>query len=403
MKALVRGQRVRLSDLASAPDWTLKLSVEGLPPSAVYLLCLCLDANDHVLGGQEVIHQGRKRSQCGGVELDAEGRFSINLPVVSANVSKILVAMGLLGQGPGGELESSLITHGSVSLAAGGQPVASFDFQGSDFSGERALSLLEFYRKDPWRLAVVGGGFRGGIPSLLSNYRADAGVTNNLARREAPRQVGSVPSPLSLPTHWPGRKQPAVPKDLLGAVGFVLVKDGDGNASSGTGFIISPGGLVLTCAHVVSDVVSGGIALGGSSELRTLDFIAADTGADIALLHINDRLGVTDWLLLEEASHENNLGDELGILGYPLTGDLGVDVSYCKGIINSLRKNDHASLLQIDAGAAPGSSGAPVFSLSTGKVLGILTSGLNLQRGGMHVNFAVDMATVRRLGWFAPR
>ena len=54
---------------------------------------------------------------------------------------------------------------------------------------------------------------------------------------------------------------------------------------------------------------------------------------------------------------------------------------------------------QVDTGAAPGSSGGPVFRRADGRVVGVLTSGLSTQMGGMLVNFAVDIRRLWQLGW----
>ena len=124
-----------------------------------------------------------------------------------------------------------------------------------------------------------------------------------------------------------------------------------------------------------------------------------DEQGDLALLHLDDRNGVTDWLVLAGAEFTPALGDDLGLLGYPLGGDLGISLTYSQGVINSLRKLDDISVLQVDAGAAPGSSGGPVFRRSDGRVVGVLTSGLTRNPGGMLVNFAVDIRRLWQLGW----
>lgn len=68
--------------------------------------------------------------------------------------------------------------------------------------------------------------------------------------------------------------------------------------------------------------------------------------------------------------------------------------------MNSCRQKDGIPILQIDAGAAPGSSGGPVFQRSDGRVIGVLTSGLLNGPPGMLVNFALDLAYAWDLGWF---
>ena len=49
------------------------------------------------------------------------------------------------------------------------------------------------------------------------------------------------------------------------------------------------------------------------------------------------------------------------------------------------------SLLQIDAGVAPGSSGGPLIRLKDGVVLGILSGGMMTDKSVMNINFAIDI------------
>jgi S1-C subfamily serine protease len=177
-----------------------------------------------------------------------------------------------------------------------------------------------------------------------------------------------------------------------------------GTVHTGTGFIVNPGGCFITCAHVVDDAVDFAICIDGTRLLRKSEVIAMDTMADLALCWMADRNGSPDWLLLAGKDATPALGDDLGLLGFPLGVDLGLSVTYSQGIVNSLRQRGdrgQVSVLQIDVGAAPGSSGGPVFRRKDGKVLGVLTSGLDVQERGMMINFAVDLRMLWRLGWVA--
>ena len=396
VRALVPGQRLDIEELATEGQIEVTLELTGGNLSALRPVCLSLGCNQQVLDGREVVHQSRPISTCGGVRFVQEGaslfRFCVSLGQLSPGTGRLLIVLGLL--------RGHVLEHGVIRLGGGGKDWAAYSFQACDFPEEKALCLLELYKKGTWRALVPGGGFRGGLPALFSNYGAHQDTT---AAVEQPAPSPPVQRHLDhpwLPSTRPGDRVPAIPEALLPAVGQIICTSDDGSTFAGTGFVVGPGGLVLTCAHVVADATSAKIMLGGSSVMRDLEFVAADLPSDVALLHIPDHAGVPHWLMLESPECEPRLGAALGILGYPLGLKLGLDVSYCEGIVNSLRSVDGIRVLQIDAGAAPGSSGAPVFSRTSGKVMGILTSGLNLSSGGMHVNFAVDIRVVWNLGWF---
>ena len=125
--------------------------------------------------------------------------------------------------------------------------------------------------------------------------------------------------------------------------------------------------------------------------------MVGDAASDIAIIRLVDGFGVESWLRPADSQDEPKLGQVLGLLGYPL-GEVGLEVTYSQGVVNSLRSTMSHRVLQIDAGAAPGSSGGPVFRREDGRVIGILGGGLE-GRAGMLANFAMDIRQLWALGW----
>jgi S1-C subfamily serine protease len=277
--------------------------------------------------------------------------------------------------------------------------MARFTFTQADIGADTAVMLGELYRKaGAWRVRSVGDGFTGGLPTMLSRFRITPGaVASNSPRGSV--VLASAPQGLWLPKTWPGGVQPSIPKDLARAVGLTITTTEDGTVHTGTGFMVSPGGHFVTCHHVVHDAAELSVAFGGSTSLRRATVVALDRDSDLALCCVEDRNGSPDWLLPVGPDVSAGLGDELGLLGYPLGVDLGMSVTYSQGIVNSLRKKHGVDVLQIDVGAAPGSSGGPVFRRSDGNVVGVLTSGLDVADRGMLINFAVDIRNLWKLGW----
>jgi stress response protein SCP2 len=405
VRSLVAGQRLRAEDLNVVDELEVCLEISGIAPPSLRPLCLCLDRDQQILGGTEIVHRGRDRSQCGGVVLSGPAAgvapFQIRLALVSPEIERLVFAIGIIGDNRADPLDARRILAGRVRIRSGGEDVAEYTFRGADFDGEKAICLLELYRKAGWRLAVTHGGFIGGIPTLLSSYRANADMTTLIAATgPAVAPECAPPRGIRLPADWPGRVEPAIPTGLAPSVGMILASDQNGETGCGTGFVISPAGLVLTCSHVVRQSAHSRFVLAGTEEVRDVELLAASSDADVALLRMKADQGSTDWIRIADPGHEPGLGDPVGILGYPLGLNLGLEISYCEGIVNSVRCAGDIRVLQIDAGAAPGSSGSPVFQRGTGRVIGILTSGLHLKTGGMHVNFAVDVRTIWDFGWF---
>lgn len=419
MRPLVVGQRLPVSDLTPLDVIEVAVTLDAPSAAGRAVVALCVDAKQAVVDGDEVVFAAKPSSRCGGVAVSDDGqavRVTLRLGQIAARVDRVLLAITFLGEGPRGPADASSLRNGRVTVSAGGQALAVYQVVDGGASNHRALCLLEVYRKGAWRLAVPGGGFVGGAVALLSNYRAHPEIGRSLESRNPfgmPFPPPSLPPPspsggagaappraLKLPGNWPGAVNPVVPKDVIGAVGMIVIESSRDGVCTGTGFAVSPGGLVVTCAHVVEGA-SAGHFVTQAGDLRRFEVVDTEPHADLALLRVMDNVGFERWMMLERAGAQPELGDAVGILGYPLGIRLGASVSYCQGIVNSVRATrDGQRVLQIDAGAAPGSSGAPVFSRESGRVMGVLTSGLRMDTGGMHINFAVDVASLWARDWF---
>lgn len=395
---LMRGQRQRLADTLLQQALTVTISFESAATFQTF--CLLLDAQESLFRDQ-LIASGA--SACSGGRVSEKDTFVIDLSRLPADVHRIVFAIGAAEGARAEGVEVSHLQKLCIHVQSKSEELYRFQPTPAELGRESAICLIELYRKDGWRITASGTGFIGGIPSLLSRYRGNpallrpAAAPPNLPRvNPLPTANGSVETTL-LPRHWATRAEPSVPSSLIPSMGLVVVHGPEG-ISTGTGFMIGPGGYFLTCHHVIENAHSIAIGLEGSDTLRPATVVRDDPEGDIALLHINDRNGVFDWLLLASADHQPALGDNLGLLGYPLGGSLGISLTYSQGIINSLRKVGQIPVLQVDTGAAPGSSGGPVFRRSDGRVVGLLTSGLS-KNSGMLVNFAVDIRRVWQLGW----
>jgi len=415
MRTLVTGQRVAVTDLTPLGVVEVVVTLDEPPAANRAVVAVCVDAKQAVVDGDEVVHAAKPSSRCGGVTAhdDPRGaRFTLRLADISPRIDKVLFSIGFVGSGPRGPYDASSLRNGRVAFWAGGQVLATYELNDPGAANNRALCLAEVYRKGAWRVSLPGGGFVGGLVALLSNYRAHPDIARALEHRRSsgrdfglpqpppPLPAGAAPRGLKLPSNWPGAATPAVPKDLVAAVGMIIIESSKDGLCTGTGFVVSPGGLVVTCAHVVEGATAGHF-VAQSGELRRFEVLDTAPQCDLALLRVADDIGFERWMMLDRPGAEPGLGDAVGILGYPLGITLGASVSYCAGIVNSVRSRDGQRVLQIDAGAAPGSSGAPVFSRESGRVMGVLTSGLRMDAGGMHINFAIDVMAVWARDWFS--
>ena len=177
--------------------------------------------------------------------------------------------------------------------------------------------------------------------------------------------------------------------DLIEGIqsGVVQITTGSG---SGSGFIISTDGLVITNEHVVSNESNVGVWLtnGHRYDATVLD---RDSTSDLALLRI-DR-GSFEAIAIGN-SDTVRMGDEVLTLGFPIADTIGTNLTVTRGIISSTRVENGVQLLQTDASLNPGNSGGPLVNLD-GEVIGVNSSRIEETDSGRpvtNIGFAVSVS-----------
>jgi S1-C subfamily serine protease len=160
--------------------------------------------------------------------------------------------------------------------------------------------------------------------------------------------------------------------------------------ATGTGFLVSNDGLVVTNFHVVDGAASVEVIANGTSYPATVELM--DSANDIAVL----RTTITGRALVVASTRTSQRGDEVMTLGYPMINIQGQSQRATFGRINALSGiGDDVRFLQIDVPIQPGNSGGPLLN-RRGEVIGVVTATLNQlvalrQTGSLpqNVNYAV--------------
>lgn len=165
---------------------------------------------------------------------------------------------------------------------------------------------------------------------------------------------------------------------------------------SGSGFALK-NGYIVTNFHVIdgaSSILIKGIK-GDFNKSFTATVIGSDKNNDLALLKINDTnftgFGTLPYSITSTSAE---VGEDIFVLGYPLTSTMGDEIKLTTGIISSKTGfQGDVSLYQISAPIQPGNSGGPLFD-KKGNVIGIVSA---KHAGAENVGYAIKASYLRNL------
>lgn len=161
--------------------------------------------------------------------------------------------------------------------------------------------------------------------------------------------------------------------------------------SSGSGFIISEDGYIVTNNHVIDGADEIFISLQEGEKIEA-KLIGADDKTDIALLKINIRQKL-EFTKFGESS-KSKIGEWVIAVGNPF----GLGGSVSAGIISAHGRDINAGqindFIQTDAAINKGNSGGPLFNVS-GEVIGIATAIYSPSGGNIGIGFATPSDTAK--------
>lgn len=158
----------------------------------------------------------------------------------------------------------------------------------------------------------------------------------------------------------------------------------------GSGFILSPDGLVMTNAHVVEGADEVLVTLTDKREFKA-KIIGSDKRSDVALIKIEasglpavkigdvNRLKVGEWVMA---------------IGSPF----GLENTVTAGIVSAKQRDtgDYLPLIQTDVAINPGNSGGPLINMR-GEVVGINSQIYSRSGGFQGISFAIPIDEATRV------
>ena len=164
-------------------------------------------------------------------------------------------------------------------------------------------------------------------------------------------------------------------------------RDG-GQLGLGTGFIVSPDGLVATNLHVIGEGHTFTIELADGTDLEVKRVQASDHALDLVVIQVDPKGKTLEPLPLGD-SDAIQQGAATVVMGNPL----GLKHSVVAGILSARREINGHSMLQLAMPIEPGNSGGPVLDMQ-GRVVGLVNmkSAVNENLG-----FAIEVNSLKRL------
>ncbi|MCZ8236343.1 MAG: Do family serine endopeptidase, partial [Inhella sp.] len=173
---------------------------------------------------------------------------------------------------------------------------------------------------------------------------------------------------------------------------------GRGNAQEmptrgqGSGFIVSPDGIILTNAHVVRDAKEVTVKLTDRREYRAR-VLGADPKTDVAVLRI-DAKNLPVVTLGKVA--DLKVGEWVLAIGSPFGFENTVTAGVVSAKGRSLPDDSAVPFIQTDVAVNPGNSGGPLFN-TRGEVVGINSQIYSRSGGYQGVSFAIPIDVAARI------
>ena len=161
----------------------------------------------------------------------------------------------------------------------------------------------------------------------------------------------------------------------------------------GTGFFITPDGVLITNFHVIENAYAAAVKTESGDKYWVDAVLAEDQAMDLIKLSVD--IPKSKVHAIRIAGEVPAVADRIFVVGSPL----GLEQTVSEGIVSAIRRIPSLPpVFQISAPISRGSSGSPVMNMD-GRVIGVVSF---QSTAGQNINFAVSGKRIEELTDLAP-
>ena len=137
--------------------------------------CFGVDGSGKLSDDRYMIFYNQKVSPKAEVieeNIDDGVRYTLNLSTIPDFINRLVFTVSIDGDKTMGEMNSL-----ETKVYQSGAKDIEMSLGGNDFSKEKAVIVMEIYRKDVWRIGCVASGFDGGLSALLKYFGGEEVVS----------------------------------------------------------------------------------------------------------------------------------------------------------------------------------------------------------------------------------
>ena len=138
--------------------------------------CFGVNGNGKLSDDRYMIFYNQKLSPNGEISVEdiPDGaRYTLKLSAVPDFINRLVFTVSIDGNKTMGEMNSL-----ETKVYQSGAKDIEMTLGGNDFSNEKAVIVMEIYRKDVWRIGCVASGFDGGLSALLKYFGGEEVVSD---------------------------------------------------------------------------------------------------------------------------------------------------------------------------------------------------------------------------------